>query len=206
MLPAADLSEILANLSALNLQPNTAVQILAAVLAPLLRSSGPDVPVPAIQRRPRSKLRRATRQKRKKGGPRVAAAAAGEPTDGPRARAIAALKANPDATLTAVAKIAGVGRSTVVNARGDLAAAARKQARRDARKPPETPAERRQRAQQFLRDELARGPKQVSDVEVAAAKAHIELQLLAQARGDLGVVVSRGNAGGVQAVQWSLPG
>jgi hypothetical protein len=28
---------------------------------------------------------------------------------------------------------------------------------------------------------------------------------LEQARGDLDVVVSRGNAGGVQAVQWSLP-
>jgi len=27
-----------------------------------------------------------------------------------------------------------------------------------------------------------------------------------QARADLGVVTSRGNAGGVQAVQWSLPG
>jgi len=30
MLPAADIAEILANLSALNLQPNTAAQILAA--------------------------------------------------------------------------------------------------------------------------------------------------------------------------------
>jgi len=38
MLPASDLTEILANLAALNLQPNTAAQILAAVLAPLLRS------------------------------------------------------------------------------------------------------------------------------------------------------------------------
>ena len=41
MLPASDLAEILTNLtnlSALNLQPNTAAQILAAVLAPLLRS------------------------------------------------------------------------------------------------------------------------------------------------------------------------
>jgi len=34
MLPASDLTEILTNLSALNLQPNTAAQILAAVLAP----------------------------------------------------------------------------------------------------------------------------------------------------------------------------
>jgi len=37
-----------------------------------------------------------------------------------------------------------------------------------------------------LRDELAHGPKRVSDVEEAAAKAHIDEQLLAQARGDLG--------------------
>jgi hypothetical protein len=29
--------------------------------------------------------------------------------------------------------------------------------------------------------------------------------VLAQARADLGVVVGRGNTGGVQAVQWSLP-
>jgi hypothetical protein len=29
---------------------------------------------------------------------------------------------------------------------------------------------------------------------------------LAQARADLGVVVNRRNAGGVMAVQWSLPG
>jgi hypothetical protein len=28
---------------------------------------------------------------------------------------------------------------------------------------------------------------------------------LEQARGDLGVVTSRGNTGGVQAVQWALP-
>jgi hypothetical protein len=27
-----------------------------------------------------------------------------------------------------------------------------------------------------------------------------------EARGDLGIVASRANAGGVQAVQWSLPG
>ena len=38
MLPASDLTEILTNLAALNLQPNNAAQILAAVLAPLPRS------------------------------------------------------------------------------------------------------------------------------------------------------------------------
>ena len=66
--------------------------------------------------------------------------------------------------------------------------------------------ERRQRAQHFLREQLARGPKPASVVEEAAAKAHIDEQALGQARGDLGIVTSRSNAGGVQAVQWSLPG
>lgn len=37
MLPASDLSEIITNLAALNLQPNTTAQIPAAVPAPLLR-------------------------------------------------------------------------------------------------------------------------------------------------------------------------
>jgi hypothetical protein len=48
-------------------------------------------------------------------------------------------------------------------------------------------------------------PKQVSAVEEAAEKAHIDAHALAQARADLGLVTSRGNAGGVMAVQWSLP-
>jgi hypothetical protein len=46
----------------------------------------------------------------------------------------------------------------------------------------------------------------VSDLEQAAAKAHVDPTALEQARADLGVVTSRGNAGGVQAVEWSLPG
>jgi len=63
----------------------------------------------------------------------------------------------------------------------------------------------RERAQRFLREQLARGPKQASVVEEAAAKAHIDEQALGQARADLGIVASRAGAGGVQAVQWSLP-
>ena len=64
MLPASDLTEILTNLSALNLQPNT-----AAVLAPLLRNSGPEEeeepepkPKPRRKRagRPRGRPRRRT--------------------------------------------------------------------------------------------------------------------------------------------------
>src|SRR5947209_15870656 len=105
-----------------------------------------------------------------------------------RASAPAPLKANPDASLTAVAKAAGVSRSTVVKARDELAAEAR-----TSREAPKTakPTERRQRAQQFLKDALAHGPKRVSDVEEAAAKAHVEPHALEQARADLGVVTSR---------------
>ena len=46
----------------------------------------------------------------------------------------------------------------------------------------------------------------MSDLEEAAEKARVDQHTLGQARAELGVVVSRGNAGGVQAVQWSLPG
>jgi acetyl-CoA carboxylase carboxyltransferase component len=86
--------------------------------------------------------------------------------------------------------------------------AARKAARKAARETskPAKSTERRQRAQQFLREQLARGPKPASFVEDAAEKAHVETRALEQARVDLGVVTSRSNAGGVQAVQWSLPG
>ena len=45
MLPAADLTEILANLAALQLAP--AAQILAAVFAPLLRRLGSRAPAAA---------------------------------------------------------------------------------------------------------------------------------------------------------------
>jgi hypothetical protein len=46
----------------------------------------------------------------------------------------------------------------------------------------------------------------VTDVEEAAERAHVDLGSLEQARADLGIVASRATAGGVQAVQWSLPG
>src|SRR5215472_5473304 len=85
--------------------------------------------------------------------------------------------------------------------------AARKEARKDACKAKrnyETP-DRRERAQRFLREQLAHGPQRISDLEEAAGKAHVDPTALEQARADLGVVTSRGNAGGVQAVQWSLP-
>jgi hypothetical protein len=62
------------------------------------------------------------------------------------------------------------------------------------------------RAQRFLKDALASGPKCASDVEEAAERAHVDLTALAQARADLGIVTTRANAGGVMAVQWSLPG
>jgi len=44
-----------------------------------------------------------------------------------------------------------------------------------------------------------------TDVEEAAEKAHVDPRAHGQARADLGIVASRSNAGGVQAVQWSLP-
>jgi len=201
MLPASDLSEILANLTALQLEPNTTAQILAAVLAPLLRSSGPDVD-PDLQLRPRGRPRRRISRRRKKATRRAARS-----TDA-RSRAIAALRDNPNTSLTDIAKIAKVSRSTVVNARDDLAAEGRRKPRETM---PSTPiggakTDRRARAQQFLKDALAGGPKPVTTVEEVAAKAHVDEQTLGQARADLGVVTSRGNAGGVQAVQWSLPG
>jgi hypothetical protein len=208
MLPASDLTAILANLSALHLQPNTAAQILAAVLAPLLRSSESEsesgVRHPRSGR-PRSKLRKAARRKRKKTRPRVAAAST---DDDPRGRAHAALKANPGIPLAAVARIAGVSRSTVCNARGDLAAE---------RKPRETSApspvlakqneRRRQHAQQWLREQLADGPQRVSDIEAAAEKARLDVNALERARADLGIVPSRANAcsGSTLSVQWALP-
>src|SRR5215472_681881 len=202
MLPASELTEILANLAALNLQPNTAAAVLGA-LAPLLRTAEtpPAILEPQLSRRPRSSKRpRGVRRKRKY--KRHA------PTEA-RDRALAALKANPDGSTTDLAKVAKCSRSTVVKTRNEIEKAERKQARKSRETTPSIlskPTERRQRAQHFLREQLARGPKQASVVEDAAAKAHVDEQALGQARADLGVVTSRSNAGGVQAVQWSLPG
>ena len=203
MLPASDLTEILANLAALNLQPSTAAAVLGA-LAPLLRTAEtpPAVLEPQPSRRPRSS-KRPRRGRRKRKHKRQAPSEA-------RDRALAALRANPpDASATEIAKIAKVSRSTVVKTRNEIEKAERKQARKSRETTPSIlskPAERRQRALHFLREQLARGPKQATVVEDAAAKAHVDEQALGQARADLGIVVSRSNAGGVQAVQWSLPG
>jgi transposase len=199
MLPADVIAEIIANLAALNLQPSTAAAVLGA-LAPLLRTA--ETPPAQPSRRPRSS-KRPRRGRRKRKYKRQAPSEA-------RDRALAALRANPpDASATEIAKIAKVSRSTVVKTRNEIEKAERKQARKSRETTPSIlskPAERRQRALHFLREQLARGPKQASVVEEAAAKAHIDEQALGQARGDLGIVTSRSNAGGVQAVQWSLPG
>ena len=191
--------ERLANLAALNLQPSTAAAVLGA-LAPLLRTAEtpPAILEPQLSRRPRSSKRpRGVRRKRKY--KRHA------PTEA-RDRALAALKANPDGSTTDLAKVAKCSRSTVVKTRAEIEKEARKAARKS--RATSTPAkpDRRQRAQHFLREQLARGAKPASDVEEAAVKAHVDPQALEQARGDLGIVTSRSNAGGVQAVQWSLPG
>jgi hypothetical protein len=203
MLPADVIAEIIANLAALNLQPSTAATVLGA-LAPLLRTA--ETPPPAALEPPPRSSRRPRASKRPRGAPRRRKYNRRAPTEA-RDRALAALKANPDATPTEIAKIAKVSRATVVNAREELAKEARKAARkatraRETSKPPEP----RQRAQRFLQERLARGPQRVSDLEEAAAKAHVDPRVLEQARGDLGIVTSRSNAGGVQAVQWSLPG
>jgi len=62
------------------------------------------------------------------------------------------------------------------------------------------------RAQRFLKDALAQGPKPVTVIEEAATKSHVDPTALEQARADLHVVASRANTGGVQSVQWGLPG
>jgi hypothetical protein len=208
MLPADTIAEITTNLAALQLSPNTAAQILAAVLAPLMRNSGPELDLELRKKRaerPRRRPRRTARSK-PRGAPRKRKYKRHVPTEA-RDRALAALRANPDAALTEIAKIAKVSRSTVVNARDGLTAAERKAARKPHARPPATPSggaktDRRARAQRFLRDELAHGPKQVSAIEEAAAKAHVEPIALDQARADLGIVTTRANTGGVQ---WSLP-
>src|SRR5262249_13279210 len=202
MLPASELTEILANLAALNLQPNTAAAVLGA-LAPLLRTAEtpPAILEPQLSRRPRS-------SKRPRGGRRKRKDNRQAPTED-RDRALAALKANPDGSTTDLAKVAKCSRSTVVKTRNEIEKAERKQARKSRETTPSIlskPTERRQRAQHFLREQLARGPKQASVVEDAAAKAHVDEQALGQARADLGVITTRANTGGVQAVQWSLPG
>src|SRR5262249_24100316 len=178
--------------------------ILAAVLAPLLRSADPDPPAPARER-PRRRRRRTARSK-PRGAPRKRKYKRHAPSAA-REKALAALRAHPEATPTQVAKLSGVSRATPVSARKQLAKEERRAARGEVRKKTKpVPPDRRERAQQFLREQLARGAKQASVVEEAAAKAHIDEQALGQARADLGIVTSRSNAGGVQAVQWSLPG
>jgi len=200
MLPASDLAEILTNLAALNLQPNTAAAVLGAILAPLLRTA--ETPPAVLEPQP---SRRRSSSKRARGGRRKRKYRRSAPSEA-RDRALAALKADPDASTTDLAKLAKVSRSTVAKTRAEIEKEARKAARKS--RATSTPAkpDRRQRAQHFLREQLARGPKPASVVEEAAAKAHIDEQALGQARGDLGIVTSRSNAGGVQAVQWSLPG
>jgi len=203
MLPADTIAEITTAIAGLHLESNVAGQILAAVLTPLLRDVDP-APFTGIKSRTtglekrRSKRRDASQQKRKyhrhHPGPSE-----------PRQRAIEALKAKPDATNKEIADRLRISPSTVHNARTDLAKEQRKEACRAAQPKRET-ADLRARAQNFLRRELANGPQQVSSIEEHAEKSRISPNVLEQARVDLGIVVSRSNAGGVQAAQWSLPG
>jgi hypothetical protein len=106
MLPA--LAEIVSNVVALQLAPDTTAAILGAVLAPLLRS-GPDVDPASndptkIQRkragRPRLKSKSAPRRRRQKFRHRVLRSSEA------RERALAAIRDNPDATIARIAKLA----------------------------------------------------------------------------------------------------
>jgi primosomal protein N' len=206
MLPA--LAEIVTNLVSLQLAPDTTAAVLGAVLAPLLRSGSDVDPASEDPMKIRRKRAGRPRSKRQSDPRRRRKYKRHAPTEA-RDRALAALRAKPDATSTEIAKIAKVSRSTVVNAREELAKQARKQAREEAREAGSTtakPTERQQRAQHFLREQLAHGPKSASAVEDAAVKAHIGETVLDRARADLGVISSRSNTGGSQAVQWSLPG
>jgi len=207
MLPAETIAEITTAIAGLHLEAQTTAQILAAVFAPLLKISNPapdpDLdPKPARKRRYRRSGRPRQQRKAKRRSPRPSEA---------RERAHAALRAHPGETVSKVAKLAKVSFGTVINARKDLAKEARKEARRNSRttetaKASPATSPKRERAQQWLRDTLAQGPKEVQAVEAAAAKAHIDDVLLIQARGDLGVIATRANTGGVHAVQWALPG
>ena len=195
LLPASTLAAI-NNVVALHLEPDTTMKVLGAILAPVLSSD--STPARKVGR-PGPKPRKATRPRKRR-----------RPTREARDRARAALEANPNATLADVAKAAGVSHGTAINARKDLAAEARKAARKETRKSSREKSkaakpERRERAERFLRDALAHGPKPVADLEDAAEKAHVDQHSLEQARGDLGVVVSRGNAGGVQAAATLRP-
>ena len=209
MLPAADLTEIIANLAGLNLQPDTAAAVLGA-LAPLLRTA--QTP-PAVLEPPSKPSRRPRSSKRPRGGRRKRKYQRHAPSEA-RDRALAALKNNPDATTTEIAKVAKVSRSTIVKARVEIAKAERKAARKAKAAPiavgatrPAKSTERQARAQRFLKDTLASGPRNASDVEAAAAKAHVNPHALEQARADLGVVTSRNTtAGNALSIQWSLPG
>ena len=203
MLPADLIAEIATNLSALDLHPNSAAQILAAVLAPLLRASPAPVPLPGPPERRRKRGGRPrARPKARTGRKRKYTRRAR--TDA-REQAIAALRDHPDKTVNAIAKMVGCHRATVSAARRELAA----EAREGGPKPKAAangPDDRHQRAQQFLRAQLRGGPKAVSDVEEAAVKAHVAIPALESACTSLGVVTSRANTGGAHAVQWSLPG
>jgi len=207
MLPADIIAEITTNLAALHLEPNTTAQILAAVFAPLLRNSGPPVPAPELPPKHAQRRRGGRPRKRARGASRPRRYKRHAPTEA-RDRALAAWRENPDANPTEVAKLAKVSRSTAANARKRLAREARRAARKSKKTSSEKPApnsDRRQRAQRFLQETLAKGPKEVQAVEAAAAKARIDDVVLSQARADLGVVATRADSGG-HAVQWSLPG
>jgi len=78
-----------------------------------------------------------------------------------RQRAVEAVRDDPSATNARLAKVLKCSPATIFNARRDLAKEQRKKARKAARTSTTAarPADRRERAQQWLRDRLADGPQ-----------------------------------------------
>jgi len=210
MLPA-DLTAIITAVAALHLELDVTTAVITA-LTPLLNSGYADELAPS-RRAHRRRDDRARKRARARGAARPRHYQRKAPSPG-REAALAAWRQNPEATPTEIAKAAKISRSTAVNAHRHFLRETRRATRRakkteavktETAKPAPHVTDRRMRAQRFLQETLAHGPKEVQAVEAAAAKARIDDTVLAQARGDLGVIATRADSGG-HAVQWSLPG
>jgi hypothetical protein len=215
MLPASSLAEIISNLAALQLEPNTAAQILAAVFAPLLRSSDPEpqkcssgVNIPPGTRSQQMKHLAIAAV-----ALALATTAAHATADGcavvrktpdgflslrqaPTAKALAIAKLKPgwhlsvdSATCETSGKISICGGTEWTHVTGVWPL--------DGGVDCGDTCTRGWVATRYLK---------FTGCEEAAAKAHVDVQALQQARADLGIVVGRANTGGEHAVQWSLLG
>jgi len=171
MLPADVIAEIIANLAAHNLQPSTATAVLGA-LAPLLRTT--ETPPPPALESPHKSFRGRGCDARAsgRGTPRGADIIASPPA---RCAIARSPRSKPTPTQTRRSSPSWP-RSVAAPLPMPRVSEARKAARRAARETsaPVTPRVPRERAQRFLREQLARGAKPASAVEDAAEKAHVE--------------------------------